>query len=404
MEDIVSNNDRIDLDEVLAFIGSIVNTIDSKADDIERISIHLLNDDCLRLIFSFITRETLRSVHVQLVCKRWFTLTNSMIFRRPKLCLFTTTEYHKADKYPRDEDVVQIGQSVFNFVQALYHTDEIVSELMLSKISTPFNISDKTKVVGGPPLVNTVKIRYGAIVELCPNLDRLSIDNCLGLLFKVDPEDEDPPFPFPSNLHELSITKAHIKESALSHILKSSCRTLQKLKLSRAGRFSGLSIIEHLHGCKMKVLDLTGCYKLKPAIFPFIFTAYHGTLEELHFPTSIMTLPIPGGVIMEKLKCVTMYEVCQNGGIREHDENVVMSLFRSAVNVESLTILTDDHPWFRRFEPCQYFDYMSKLLTLKKLKNITLPLEPMRYAMFGSHSFIRELKELGVKVRIDSNY
>ena len=405
MEDIiVSNNNPTDLDDALAFIGSIVSTVDSEADHIDTISLHWLNDDCLRLIFLFITRKTLQSVHVQSVCKRWFILINSMLFCRPKLSLFTAAEHHKDGKYYTDENVVQIGHSVFNFVQALYFTEEIVSELILSKIVKPYNFSATIEVIKVVPSVSTIKIRYKAIVQLCPNLNEFSIDRCLGLP-KIDPEDEGvEPFLFPSNLNELSITNKWIKEPGLSHILQSSCTTLQKLVLSRAGLFSGLSIVEHLHGCKMKVLDLSGCCRLKPSIFPFIFKAYHDTLEELHFPTSIMTLPVPDGVIMEKLKCVTMYEVCQNGGIREHDDNVVWSLFRAMVNVENLTILTDNRPLYRRFEPCQYFDYMSKLLTLKKLKNITLPLEPMRYSMFGSHSFIRELKELGVKVRIDSNY
>jgi len=212
MEDIiVSNNNPTDLDDALAFIGSIVSTVDSEADHIDTISLHWLNDDCLRLIFLFITRKTLQSVHVQSVCKRWFILINSMLFRRPKLSLFTAAEHHKDGKYYTDENVVQIGNSVFNFVQALYFTEEIVSELILSKIAKPYNFPATIEVMKVVPSVSTIKIRYKAIVQLCPNLDKFSIDRCLGLP-KIDPEDEGvEPFLFPSNLNELSITNKWIR-------------------------------------------------------------------------------------------------------------------------------------------------------------------------------------------------
>lgn len=375
----------------LELIRSILNTVENEANNKEKDSLHWLNDDCLRIILGFLDKKSLHSVNVKLVCKRWFILINSLIFCKSKLNLHIAVDAVD-DKNYKESDMIHIGETLFNFILALYFSWGRVSELILSTAH------------GSQPLTD-VQPRFLAIIHFCPNLSKFSICNCAPFLkMKL----EKAPFSFPSHLCEFSLTQNWIKEHTLNNILKLSSTTLQKLRLSSAGLFSGLSIIEHLKDSKMKVFEFTRCPRLSPSILPFIFKTYHATLEEFIFPSSLMTLPNLYNeiLVMEKLKSVTIYEVInQEGKIGRHDDDIVMCLFKLMVKIENLSILTDSCPLYRKLQPCQFFDYMTKIMLLKNLKNLTLPLEPMKNKIFGDNLLLNKLNSVsGVKIRINSDF
>ena len=111
-------------EEIRNFLDFIVHTTDYQA---EKQSINELNDDFLRLIFSFLGSETLQSRNIQLVCKRWYILSNRILYCRPKLSLFCGDM-----KESEDSCAVPIRRNIFNLAQALYFSDGVVKDLVLS--------------------------------------------------------------------------------------------------------------------------------------------------------------------------------------------------------------------------------------------------------------------------------
>ena len=365
-------------DEITNFLDSIVHTSDYEA---EKQSINKLNDDFLRLIFSFLGSETLQSMNIQLVCKRWFVLSNRMIYCRPKLSLFCGDM-----KESEDGCAVPIRRKIFSLAQALYFSDGVIKDLVLSATHDsryPFS-----------------KSLFEVITKLCPTLVDLTLNKFVDLM-KVGPEDLS--FSFPKNLQKLSITRIWFKDQFLDYILKQNSKTLQKLILVRSVLIKGRSIIYNLADCQLKVINLALCCRIHPTVIPFIFENYHESLEELHIISSHMKQTIPPGLVMKKLRSVTLYESYQYGCvIPTHDDDVMWAYFRAMENVEELSILTFNSPFVGNIVPSKFFDYLSKIKTLKKLKELTLPVEPMRHGMFGDSLIFKELRLAGVKIRIDT--
>ena len=365
-------------DEIKNFLDSIVCAADYEA---EKPSINKLNDDFLRLIFSFLGNETLQSMNIQLVCKRWFVLSNRMLYCRPKLSLFCGDM-----KESEDSCAVPIRRNIFNLAQALYFSDGVVKDLVLSATHDsryPFSES-----------------LFEVITKLCPNLVDLTLNRFVDQL-KVEPEDLS--FSFPKNLLELSIKSIWFKDHFLDYILKQNRKNLQKLILTRSALMKGCSIINNLADCQLKVVDLAFCCRIHPTVIPFIFENYHESLEELKIVSSHMKQSISPGLVMKKLRSVTLYEIYQHGCvIPTHDDDVMWAYFRAMENVEELSILTFNSPFVGNIVTSKFFDYLSKIRTLKKLKELTLPVEPMRHGMFGDSLILKELRLAGVKIRINT--
>ena len=106
---------------------------------------------------------------------------------------------------------------------------------------------------------------------------------------------------------------------------------------------------------------------------------------------------------MKKLRSVTFYEIYQHGCvIPTHDDDVMWAYFRAMENVEELSILTFNSPFVGTIVTSKFFDYLGKIKTLKKLKELTLPVEPMRHGMFGDSLILKELRLAGVKIKVDT--
>ena len=365
--------------EIRNFLENIVNTAYYKA---EQTSINNLNDDYLRITFSYLDNETLLSENFQLVCKRWFLLSNRLIYCRPKLSLFCGSPQKS-----NENGAVSINNSIFSLAQALYFSDSVVDDLVLSSThESRYPFSDQL---------------FETITSLCPNLVKLTLDNFVRLWTD---KPEEIPFSFPNNLQELSIKHIWLKENTLDCILKLNNVTLQKLILVRCGLIRGSSITENLAECHLKIIDLSFCGRIHSSVVSSIFRNYNESLEELHFSSSHIEEAIPSELIMKKLRSVTLYELYQFGCvIPTHDDDVMWSYFRAMKNVEVLSILTFDNPHFRMENPSKYFDYLGKIKTLKKLKELTLPVEPLRHGMFGDNSIMQELRSAGVKIRINTD-
>ena len=374
----------------LDYIECMLNNVENKANDKESVSAHLLDDDCLRMIFSAIDHKTLRSLNFQLVCKRWLILANSIVFRRARLNFLLVKEEEVSCE---DGNFIYISKSLASFVKALYFSGEQVTELILSSSHYTMCIESA---------VNSYML---AIKRLCPHLSKLTIDR---FICWSNCELDEVQYCFPQNLTKLTLSHSWISDDILSQILKLSYKTLQKLKLTKVGlKVKECSIISYLAECQLRVLDLYGVYRIMPGIFPFIFSTYQDTLEKLCINTVHLTTPIPDGVIMKRLKSVTFYETLDlrsEFGIPIHDEAIFLTLFRAMENVEKLCIFTESSPFLRRFKTCQYFDYLSLIMMLRNLNSLTLPLEPMKRNSFGDNSILKNLKDSGVKIRIDSNY
>ena len=304
-----------------------------------------------------------------------------MLYCRPILSLFCGDM-----KESKDSCAVPIRRNIFNLAQALYFSDGVVKDLVLSAThDSRYPFSDSL---------------FEAITKLCPNLVDLTLNRFVDLL-KVKPEDLS--FSFPKNLLELSIKNIWFKENFLDYILERNSKTLQKLILVRSVRIRGRSIIDNLADCQLKVINLTFCCRIHPTVIPFILENYHESLEELQIVSSHMKQSISPGLVMKKLRSVTLYEIYQHGCvIPTHDDDVIWAYFRAMENVEQLSILTFDSPFVGNIVTSKFFDYLGKIRTLKKLKELTLPVEPMRHGMFGDSLVLKELRLAGVKIKVDT--
>ena len=218
-----------------------------KQDD-ENPTIHILNDDCMYLLFEYM--DIIDIMRLATVCKRWYNLCLNKMSLISKIELNPTFSIFRLNK--------SLSQS--NFISVLVLTRNNLTHLDISQSSL---------------LLDWASSR--AISELCPfleelNLSKMKINNKLASCFSKF---------MPPKLKSLILNGCvSFKERCLEHILENT-KELTKLDVSYNHKITGGSIAKHMGQNKMTHFIFTECYRLKPIVVQFVLFNFEESLQHL---------------------------------------------------------------------------------------------------------------------------
>ena len=251
----------------------------TEGQDQDKPCIHVLNDDCMYLLFEYM--DVIEVMRVATVCRRWYNLCLGKMSLVSKIELNPTFSIFRLNR--------SLSQS--NFITLLVLTRNNLTHLDVSHSSLRLDWAS-----------------CRAISELCPNLQELDlskmkIGNKIATCFSQF---------MPPKLKSLILNGCvSFKDKCLERILKNT-KQLTQLNLSYNHKISGGCIPKHLGQNRMTHFIFTECYRLKPLVVQFVLSNFEESLQHLDlsfccgklFEISTHQMPILKELKVFKAKCL----------------------------------------------------------------------------------------------------
>ena len=342
----------------------LLTDIENELEDKTKVSIHMLNDDCLKKILLYLSPIDLIRNGV-FVCKRWFITCTEILF-----CVCTLKLCDKIIPWSPKENCSFYRMVPNRLYFALNFSQEVVSNLT---ISGP-EVVDKREI----EFPDLTHVTLPAISVFCPNLTVLEISR-----FHLH---NLTPCTLPGTVRELTVNCCELLEADLNCILCGLC-SLVKLDVSENALITGESIINNLQNNLIRNISVRSCASLDPAVMEFIFSNYKETLEELDASLNQIKLfemlinsPEPKP-IMSVLKSFKVSEKCYNDFLRDARGTVVSTFDMRILPVlqrmpclEVLYIQTVPYWGFRNVSyvsRADYLDTLAEVLLNLRVLNLT---------------------------------